>query len=459
MGLHSILPLGVRITDKIEAIINSELESINCQRLRMPIVLPKELWTTSGRWGGSEMFTLSDRHGSDYCLAPTHEEAFVSITKENLSSKRLPLRLYQIGDKFRDEVRPRMGLLRSREFRMKDLYTFDVDKPSALDTYDQVSEAYSRIFKRIGVEVVKVQADSGEIGGDHSHEYHVVTDIGEDKLFVCSNCRDAANVEKAVAVVETLSADHEVSGVKVKCASEAFVVTRGDGSKVLVVIPKGRRVRLSHFGMNSTIVEHNGEWDGDVAVDANCGPGDEYLVEAEHGDKCVSCSGELTQYAGIEVGHVFYLGTKYSEPFDCGFNIGDTRVLCEMGCYGIGVSRLLTGIAQVHHDASGLKWPVNIAPYKVAFVTNGSATSEETLKDLYSVLETVPGFSDELIVVDPELGSLGKRMKMAAAIGIPYTIIIGNSFAKEGKFEIEIRKTGEKKFLSQEQLLSYFQDI
>ena len=357
-GMFMHLPLGVRTLDALCDAVRSSLAPLAADECAMPSVLPGQTWTSAGREIGPEVFSLSDRKDRPLVLAPTAEEVFTSLVAAEIDSYRsLPLRLYQIGNKYRDEVRPRFGLMRSREFVMKDMYTFDHDKDAALATYHSVCSAYAHLFSSLGLDSVRAAADSGDIGGDLSHEFHIKADLGEDALLACSDvrCGFAANVER---------------------------------------VPHG----------------------------------------TSPGDPCLQCnSGTLHQHRGIELGHAFYLGTKYSAPLNASINVpagekGLTKsVPAQMGCFGIGVSRLYAALQEVHGDNHGLRWPLHIAPYKVLLATPPPrilASNPDIAAATNSLTHSLASaFPDSFLLDDRDL-SPGNKLKSASLLGIPAAVAI-----------------------------------
>ncbi|KAM9761765.1 putative proline--tRNA ligase, mitochondrial isoform 1-T2 [Menidia menidia] len=382
-GCYYYLPAMVRSMEKLVRVIDQEMHEIGGQKLDMPSLCSADLWKTSERWDlmGKELFRLKDRHGADYCLGPTHEEAVTTLVahQANLSYKQLPLLLYQITRKFRDEPKPKFGLLRGREFYMKDMYSFDVSEEAAHHTYRSVCQAYMRLFARLGLRCVQVNADTGNIGGTLSHEFQLPADIGEDRLLVCGDCSFSANVE-------TLSPDRT---------------------------------------------------------------------------NCPQCkNGKLIESKGIEVGHTFYLGKKYSHIFKASFSNQENKpTVAEMGCYGLGVTRILAAAIEVMSTEEGICWPGLIAPYQVCVlppkkgskVDNAAVLAEELV---HTVGEAIPHLRNEVVLDDRTQMTIGKRLKDASRLGYPYVIIVGQAALEETpKFEVLCQKTGETTFLSKEAVL------
>ncbi|NXV81368.1 SYPM protein, partial [Atlantisia rogersi] len=353
-GCYCYLPPTVRAMEKLVRVMDEEMQAVGGQKLNLPSLSSAELWRASGRWDrmGPELFRLADRHGKEYCLAPTHEEAVTELvaSQSNLSYRQLPLRLYQVTRKFRDEPKPRFGLLRSREFYMKDMYSFDVSEEAARQTYSLVCDAYCSFFNRLGLPFVKVQAATGSIGGTMSHEFQLPADVGEDRLLLCPAGHFAANVETV-----------------------------------------------------------NGER-----------------------TSCPTCGEKLTQTKGIEVGHTFYLGTKYSSVSNAVFFSPENKLqLAEMGCYGLGVSRILAASIEVLSTEDSIRWPSLIAPYQLCFIPPKKGSKEEEegaalMERLYDDLtEALPHLSSDSVLDDRTQLTIGKRLKDANRLGYPYVIVAG----------------------------------
>lgn len=382
-GCYYYLPATVRSMEKLVRVIDQEMQGIGGQKLDMPSLCSADLWKTSERWDlmGKELFRLKDRHGADYCLGPTHEEAVTTLVahQATLSYRQLPLLLYQITRKFRDEPKPKFGLLRGREFYMKDMYSFDVSEEAAYETYESVCQAYTRLFARLGLQCVQVQADTGNIGGKLSHEFQLPADIGEDRLLVCGNCSFSANVE-------TISSD------------------RTD---------------------------------------------------------CPQCkTGTLVESKGIEVGHTFYLGKKYSHIFNATFsNAQNKPSISEMGCYGLGVTRILAAAIEVLSTEEGIRWPGLVAPYQVCVLPpkKGSKVDEAAVLSeelVHTLGDTLPRLRGEVVLDDRTQMTIGKRLKDAGRLGYPYVIVVGQGALEETpRFEVICQQTGETIFLSKDGLL------
>lgn len=520
-GVYTYLPLGFRVLKKINQIVREEMDKAGGQELGMPIVQPRELWDQSGRWQlyGDEMFRLKDRHQRDFCLGPTHEEAITALVDGEVHSYRdLPLLLYQIQDKFRDEIRPRFGLMRGREFIMKDLYSFDVDEDGLELSYRKMYFAYSAIFERLGLDFRVVEADSGAIGGSSSHEFMVLAGSGESVVVYCDQCHYAANVEKAESTFEP--AEHPV-----QCPAVEVVPTPGiksvadvvqflgvDSTRIIktliyivdevpyAVLVRGDRelneVKLKNHlqGMEiflapeDMVKELAGAATGSVGPvglkikvladleiqgmsDAVCGanregchlahvlPGRDFAPSAyldlrnvEAGDPCPHCQGELRATRGIEVGHIFKLGTKYSKAMDAWFldEEGNKRHYV-MGCYGIGISRVMAAAIEQKHDENGIIWPMSIAPFQVIIVPV-NARDEQQMNSAVDLYQKLQQAGVEVLLDDREERA-GVKFKDADLIGIPLRITIGPRSLKQGKVEIKKRWETESELVDQSSIV------
>jgi prolyl-tRNA synthetase len=514
-GIYTWLPLGLRALRKVENIVREEMNRAGAQEVLMPAVQPAELWQESGRWDqyGPELLRLTDRHKRDFCFGPTHEEVITDLIRREIKSYRqLPANFYQIQMKFRDEIRPRFGVMRAREFLMKDAYSFHATEASLAETYQAMHEAYSRIFRRVGLEFRPVAADSGAIGGSHSHEFHVLADSGEDAIAICGKCNYAANVEtaqalppmgkrpepaKAMETVDTpgqhsieevsrylkvdprqtvktllvkgtggvialvLRGDHELNEVKAaklpQVVKPLIFVTPGEvelaagcepgsigpvGLKIPVIADESA-ARLADFVCGANVNgQHllNANWGRDVAE-----PIVADLRKVIDGDPCPDsgqgkCGGILSIRRGIEVGHIFQLGTKYSEAMQATvLDEAGKSVIMLMGCYGIGVSRVVAATIEQHHDDNGIIWPDAIAPFQIALVPIGYGKSEqvrETIDRLYSELVHV-GFDVLLDDRDERPGVIFADMDL---IGIPHRLVLGDKGLAKGVIEYKGRK-------------------
>ncbi|MEW5321144.1 proline--tRNA ligase [Geobacillus thermoleovorans] len=511
-GVYTFLPLGQRVLQKVEAIIREEMNRIGAMELLMPALQPAELWQQSGRWYsyGPELMRLKDRHERDFALGPTHEEMITAIVRDEVKTyKRLPLVLYQIQTKFRDEKRPRFGLLRGREFMMKDAYSFHTSKESLDETYNDMYNAYSNIFRRCGLNFRAVIADSGAIGGKDTHEFMVLSDIGEDTIAYSDASDYAANIEMAPVVatyeksdeppaelkkVETpgqktiaavashlqisperciksllfnvdgryvlvlVRGDHEANEVKVKNVLDATAVELATPEETERVMnaPIGS---LGPIGVSEDVMVIA---DHAVAAIVNgvCGaneegyhyigvnPGRDFAVSqyadlrfVQEGDPSPDGKGTIRFARGIEVGHVFKLGTKYSEAMNAVYldENGQTQTMI-MGCYGIGVSRLVAAIAEQFADEHGLVWPASVAPFHIHLLTANAKSDEQRAlaEEWYEKLGQA-GFE---VLYDDRPERAGVKFADSDLIGIPLRVTVGKR-AGEGVVEVKVRKTGE----------------
>jgi prolyl-tRNA synthetase len=517
-GIYSYLPLGWRVLRKIEQIVREEMDRSGAQELCMPGVQPAELWEESGRWSlyGPELLRLKDRKGADFCLGPTHEEVITSLVRGEIRSyKQLPFNLYQFQTKFRDEIRPRAGLMRGREFLMKDAYSFDVDADSARASYQVMYDTYTRIFNRMGFAFMAVDADTGAIGGSLSHEFQVLAQSGEDEIVACQEAGYAANVEKAAVLppagvtaenagalegeqgdlekvatpnartIEQVAAflgaeatdlaktlvfmvdespvavlvrgDREVNEIKVKALRGGEVVrlaTEGEvkeitGAPVGFAGPVGLSIPVL---VDWSLAQRANLVVGANEVDAhykNVNAGRDFkvaqwgdLVMARAGDPSPVGEGVLESYRGIEVGHIFYLGTKYSEAMGAVVQDGEGVVRpLEMGCYGIGVSRIMAAVVEQNHDKDGILWPMPLAPYHVLLSTIGRQSDEmnEAAQKIHDELESL-GVE---VIWDDRDERPPVKFKDADLIGIPLRMTLGGRGLKNGQIEVKWRNEAE----------------
>jgi prolyl-tRNA synthetase len=516
-GIYDFLPLGYRVLRKVEAIVRQEMDRAGALEILMPALLPAEYFKETGRWElyGDVLLRMKDRKGADYHLGPTHEEIVTDIARREIRSYRdLPKNLYQVQVKFRDEPRPRGGLLRGREFLMKDAYSFDADEAGALASYEVMRQAYCRIFDRMGLVYRMVQADSGAIGGNTSAEFQVLADSGEDAIVACDRCTYAANVEVATVgarprkdearaepsagqtkpekihtpghgaiedvakflkvspsrmiksllylagdqiVMVVVRGDHEVNEVRVARAAgvgEVFLASEADvekatGAKVGFAGPVGYKgrvlldkaaaaVRSGVVGANETDYHLTGVDMTGLSAEV----GDYRLVAT--GDPCPSCAeGTLRTYRGIEGGHIFVLGTKYSEKMGATYidEKQQSRALV-MGCYGIGVSRLVATAIEQHNDENGIRWPMSVAPYHVHIVTIGQEPAVlEAARKLHDGLEK----SAVEVLWDDRDERPGVKFKDADLIGVPLRVTIGAKGLANGTIELKPRAEPDPK--------------
>jgi prolyl-tRNA synthetase len=465
-GVYSLLPAAQRVLGKLTAVVEQEMASVGAERVAMTTLLPAGIWQQSGRWtsAGDEMFRLRDRRHADFCLGPTHEEAVCTIFRDALrdGERRLPLRLFQIAAKFRDEVRPRFGLMRAREFLMKDLYTCDLDSPAARHTYDQVVAAYARVFDRIGFagHYRFALADTGHIGGDYSHELHVLAPVGEDELLHCDRCDYTANVERAESRVP-LPADAPADRFTLSVAAigDAAAASR----RVALIAPRAvqptmllRAVRQAdaaalsaHLVRDSPPAPLADSTDLSgyeaILIDPSAAQCDAVrrLVAAAgrpafdgvafgvaQANDLHSCGGTLHSRRGIECGQAFILGDKYSKPFDVTLN----GKPLEMGCYGLGMSRILAAAIEVHHDRHGMRWPAALAPYVTTVVV--AAPQDELV---VSAAEQVAGaLGDDVLIDDRTDVNLQTKMREALLIGSPRVVVVGKAAVNASERTIDV---------------------
>ena len=510
-GLYTYLPLGMRALKKVQQIVREEMDRAGALEIVMPIVQPAELWKTSGRWEsmGPGMFRVKDRGGHEAALSPTAEEVVTDLMKGVVNSYRqLPVTVYQIQWKFRDEIRPRFGLMRSKEFLMKDAYSFDTSLEAADASYMAMFEAYKRIFARCGLKAYPVEADTGDIGGKFSHEFHVLADAGEDGIAFCDCCGYAANLEKAARAVAPRSdaecpACEEVAtpGAKTIDQVSAFMGVPGssfvkslvycaDGKPVMVCVAGDRdvnEVKLRHFlsakkvelADYETVLKAAGANAGSVGpvkpadaslrivcdqalkgakgciVGANkddfhlknvdlsrdCVIADsDYadLVVVADGDICATCGKPLAIRRGIEVGHVFKLGTKYTEAFKAVYKTDDLKEeTMVMGCYGIGVSRTVQAVIEQSHDKDGIVWPAAVAPYQVVIdLLDPDRPEVVAVADALEAALEAQGID---VIVDDRAERPGVKFKDADLIGFPVRAVVGAKGLANGGVEIKRR--------------------
>lgn len=510
-GLYAYLPLGMRVLNKIGNIVREEMNRAGALEIVMPILQPSSLWKASGRWEsmGPGMYRLKDRGSHEYALSPTAEEMVTDVVKGVVSSYRqLPVTVYQIQWKFRDEIRPRFGLMRSKEFLMKDAYSFDTSLEDADASYMAMFNAYKRIFERCGLKAYPVEADTGDIGGKFSHEFHVLADAGEDGIAFCGGCGYAANLEKAERSVQAVASEscampEKVATPDAKTIEEvsrfmgvspsAFVkslVYCADGAPVMVCVPGDRdvnEVKLKHFlgvktlemagydmvlaasgapagfvgpvspasgelrivadislqGVKGCITGANEEGyhlkNVDLDRDTSVRAGDYAdLTVVQEGDICRKCGKPMSIRRGIEVGHVFKLGTKYTEALNAKFKTDalDEKVMI-MGCYGIGVSRALQAVIEQSRDKDGIVWPVSVAPYSVVVENLDPAVAEvsKIADDIEAALEK----ENIDVIVDDREERPGVKFKDADLIGFPVRVVVGAKALASGGVEIKRR--------------------
>jgi prolyl-tRNA synthetase len=512
-GLFTWMPLGLRVLRKVERIVREEMDRAGALEILMPAVQPAELWQETGRWDiyGDLLLRIRDRHERDYCFAPTAEEVVTEIARRELRSyKQLPVNYYQINTKFRDEIRPRFGVMRAREFIMKDAYSFHLDQASLETTYDRMADAYARIFTRLGLRFRKVDADAGEIGGSRSQEFHVLADSGEDRIAWCEGDSYAANVEMAPAappagprpaatqslarvptpgirsidevaaflkveprqclktlVVEgsegglvalLVRGDHELNPLKaarapgvarplalatperVLAATGAPVGALGPVGLPLPLVADHSALVLADFvcGANTADTHLTGvNWERDVPLPAAFD-----LRDVDDGDPSPGGGGELRIARGIEVGHIFQLGDKYSRSMNAVVldQEGKERVMT-MGCYGIGVSRIVGAAIEQNHDASGIVWPEPMSPFDVVLIEINPKKSEAVTAAAATMYNDLQAAGFEVLFDDRDARP-GVKFADAELVGIPHRLVVGERGVKEGKAEYRHRQSG-----------------
>jgi prolyl-tRNA synthetase len=521
-GVYTYLPYGLAAIRRVENIVREEMNRAGAQELLMPMVQPADLWQESGRYKeyGPELLRFTDRHDRESCLGPTHEEVITDIIRRYIHSYRnLPLNLYQIQTKFRDEVRPRFGLMRGREFIMKDAYSFDVSDEAAEESYRKMYEAYTRIFTRCGLDFRAVEADSGTIGGSFSHEFMVLAKNGEDTVVVCKDCEYAANMEKAVvAAPQQIDSPQQLELEKVETPGKRKVATvceylgikPSDLVKILVYMADGSPVGVllrgdhtleeiklkNHLNATDLVMAGDKEvFDATGVPSGYLGPvgtkirlvADQQLLVMNNfytganeknyhmknvnlsrdfqvesiadlrqitvDDNCPSCGGTLNLTEGIEVGHIFKLGTKYSKSMQAVFQDSEGQEQpFVMGCYGIGVSRVVAAAIEQNHDENGIIFPLPLAPYSVIVLNLGIKDERITAmaEKLYDELRS-QGLA---VLLDDRDERPGAKFKDADLLGIPYRVTVGKRFTQDGLVELTRRKDGSTLELSAEDILS-----
>ncbi len=523
-GIYAYLPITQLVLNNIQEIVREEMMNIGGAEVHLPVLHPRELWEESGRWQayGKELMRVSDRHDREFALGPTHEEVITALVRDELKSyKKLPLTLFQIQTKFRDELRPRFGLLRGREFIMKDAYSFHIDEESLDKTYNDMYDAYSRIFTRLDLNFRAVEADGGSIGGSHTHEFMALADIGEDTIVYTDESSYAANIEKAecAAPAEKSTADMletekiatpEIATVKdlaeflntdLTLTTKTMVVKTDEGLKMIVI--RGDQelndIKVKAY-FNSEIIEM--ATDEEITAELNASPGSlgpvnssipvylDYQVEAmrnypvganetgyhilnvnherdfeaagtgdfrfiNEGEMVSDGSGSAKFMRGIEVGQVFKLGTKYSESMN--FNVLDQNGRAKpvlMGCYGIGISRVLSAIVESHHDEKGIFWPKSVTPFDIHLITANTKdeTITNTASELYEVLS-----KNNRVLYDDRNERAGVKFADSELIGLPVRIVVGRG-AKDGIVEVKGRREEESTEVQITGLTSYLAD-
>jgi prolyl-tRNA synthetase len=538
-GLYTWMPMGLRVLNKVSRIIQQEMDASGALEVSMPVVQPAELWQESGRWEqmGPELQRLKDRHERDFCLGPTHEEVITDLVRNEISSyKQLPINLYQIQTKFRDERRPRFGVMRAREFVMKDAYSFHTDKDSLQQTYEQMHDTYSKIFTRLGFVFRAVEADSGNIGGNSSHEFHVLADSGEDEIVFSSDSDYAANLEMATALApeqepaaasqeKTLVNTPDTSSIEEVCQllkveaqqtvktlivlaetdeeasqpSLAALVLRGDhqlnevkaaklpgiqspltfandeqiaavlncnpGSIGPVDLPEGIQLIvdrdaavLSDFVCGANQNDHHltgVNWSRDCKIDSIAD-----LRNVVEGDLSPDGKGTLSIKRGIEVGHIFQLGNKYSQAMNLSvLNENGKSIIPEMGCYGIGVTRIVAAAIEQCHDDKGIIWPDNIAPFHLALIPLNAHKSEQVSQLADKLYRDLSEAGVEVLYDDRDKKtSPGVKFADMELIGIPHRLVISDRSLEHNKLEYKHRSDDDSQDIPMESALDFLID-
>ena len=526
-GLYTWLPLGLRVLQKVQNIIRQEMNAAGAQEILMPLVQPGELWHESGRYDmfGPELLKFEDRHNRSFCLGPTHEEVITDMVRRDLSSYRqIPANFYQIQTKFRDEIRPRFGVMRSREFIMKDAYSFHLNQDCLQQTYDDMHQAYSNIFSRMGLDFRPVLADTGSIGGNASHEFHVLADSGEDDIVFSDQSDYAANVEKAEAlapnasrpeasesktevatenqhsieevtaflgiaeqklvktlIVEgsegdlialVLRGDHQLNELKaekladiaspLKFASEARIIEAldckpgsiGPAGIKLKVIADRSAAQMSDFvcGANKDGFHLTGvNWARDCDE-----PSVEDIRNVVAGDPSPCGNGSLTIKRGIEVGHIFQLGQKYSQALNAEVldENGKAQTLT-MGCYGIGVTRTVAAAIEQNYDDRGIIWPEAIAPFQIALIPINAHKSDAVKAACDKLYQELTESGYEVLYMDEAKARLGVMLADVELVGIPHRIVIGDRGLESGQIEYRNRRESENRDIPADQIMSF----
>ncbi len=515
-GMYSYLPMGLKVLKKVMSIVREEMDREGAMECLMPELTNADLWKESGRWNtmGPEMFRIKDRNGMEYSLGPTHEESMTNMVRSIISSYRdLPLNVYQINTKFRDEIRPRFGVIRSKEFIMKDAYSYDINQAGLDESYQSMARAYRNIFSRCGLETIPVQADSGTMGGNASEEFMVASEVGEEVLLLCEGCDYRANREKAAYKRTESSADEtplemkKVSTPDVKtiedleaffgCSQKRFlksIVYIINEKPVMVVVPGDREVNEHKVAAlfaateielaNDEVVEKVtgamvgfagpvGTVGAEIVFDEtvpmmknaitganeahyhlkNVNPGRDFEVSkvadvtsAMEGDTCSVCGGKLYEKKGIEVGHIFKLGDKYTKGMNVSvLDENGKAVTPLMGCYGIGVNRTVAAIVEQNNDERGVIWPKEVTPFQVHFIGIGKKEEQVSeFEEIYSRLMSA-GFD---VLYDDRKSSPGIKFADADLVGIPVRVTAGKGYFESGRLELKYRNSQDIKELS-----------
>ncbi|HDZ56253.1 MAG TPA: proline--tRNA ligase [Pseudomonas xinjiangensis] len=532
-GLYTWLPMGLRVLRKVEQVVRDEMDNAGALEVLMPAIQPAELWQESGRWEqyGPELLRLKDRHDREFCVGPTHEEIITELARNEITSyKQLPLNLYQIQTKFRDEIRPRFGLMRAREFTMKDAYSFHVDQASLQQTYDVMYQAYCNVFSRLGLDFRPVVADNGSIGGEGSHEFHVLAESGEDAIVFSDTGSYAANMEKATALLPAGDRPGATASKQLVDTPEQFTIEavsqflqlpaqqtvktlivlgqaeEGKAQPLIALILRGdhelnpikaenhpavhapltfateqqiqqsigcKPGSIGPIGLDMKIIaDHSAAWLADFVCGANQDgkhySGVNWDRDARHdevadlrnvveGDPSPDGEGTLVIKRGIEVGHIFQLGRKYSEAMNCNvLNDQGKSTTLTMGCYGIGVSRVVASAIEQNYDDRGILWPDALAPFQVVLVPmkmEGSEPVRQATEELYQGLRKAG--IDVLMDDRDKKVSPGVKFADMDLIGIPHRVVISDRGLAEGTLEYKYRREQEARNMPAAEMLSF----
>jgi prolyl-tRNA synthetase len=532
-GLYTWLPLGLRTLRKVETIVREEMNNAGAQEVLMPAVQPAELWQESGRWEeyGPELLRLKDRHARDYCVGPTHEEVITDLVRKEIASyKQLPINFYQIQTKFRDEIRPRFGVMRSREFIMKDAYSFHLDETSLKETYQGMYDAYTRIFNRLGLDFRPVIADNGSIGGTGSHEFHVLADSGEDDIVFSDGSDYAANMEKAEAIpaplgsdalreapredmrlvdtpdTKTIAALVEQFGLPIEKTIKTLIVKGADGQLIALLVRGDHELNevkaenlpqvatpltmaseeeiravvgagpgsLGPVGLDlPIIIDRSVALMSDFGAGANTDDKHYFGINWERdtplpeiadlrnvvdGDPSPDGQGTLSIKRGIEVGHVFQLGQKYSQAMNASV-LGDNGKTSHpwMGCYGIGITRVVAAAIEQNHDDAGIIWPNAIAPFQVALVPMNAHKSQRVREESERLYQALSAAGLDVLLDDRDTRP-GVKFADLELMGIPHRLVIGDRSLDNGELEYKGRRDSDATMVPAEQIIDFLRE-
>ncbi|MBA4318887.1 MAG: proline--tRNA ligase [Flavobacterium sp.] len=520
-GIYAYLPLGLKVLSRVMQIIRKELNAIGCSELLLPALLPSDPWKKTGRWDlyGKEMFKLSDRTDREFCLGPTHEEIITEIVKNDIKSYRdLPLFVYQIQTKFRDEPRPRFGVIRSKEFIMKDLYSFHSDEASLLEGYKKVFEAYKRIFSLMHLDFLPIEADNGTIGGAFSHEFVSTSKVGETAFAYCKDCGYSASLEAATSVSIKNTQQQNVGTLESVLTPEcktidqvsaflkippdrilkSLLYTNEDGKKYLVVVRGsdsivdaklkkllGDEVALDEKTNNKIgfLGPVNSEFETIIAdfeavniINATSGACEinQHLLNVNYerdwkatligdirsvndNDLCPKCQGKLKTDIGMEIGHTFALHDRYTKVLDASYVGSNGSIqLILMGCYGIGISRILAAVIEQYHDDKGIIWPIQLAPYQIEIIPV-NLHDENQMKAANNLYEKLIDLGIETILDDRDI-SVGNKFKDSDLIGFPIRVVCGKTILDHA-LEVKVRRCGITNVINEDEIIPFLQNL